>query len=79
MTKAQKIKVEQKDASAEPIPLVIFAESVRELSKAGKALNSSPLKHRAILLLLKDMTGLPGGDIDKVLSALPLLEKEYLK
>lgn len=79
MTKAQKLKVEQKDTSAEPIPLVVFAESVRDLAKAGKALQSSPLKHRAIVLLLNDMTGLPQRDINKVLSALPLLEKEYLK
>lgn len=47
----------------------ILASAIIEIAKSAKALLSSRLSGRAILVLLKDSTGLPMSDIEKVLVA----------
>ena len=49
------------------------------IDEAIKRLVSGPVKRRAIVLLLNDLTDLPMSDIDKVLLALGELRKTYLK
>lgn len=62
-----------------PEPMELIAASIIEISNAFKKMNSSQLKPRTIYLLIKDMTGISMGDIEKVLTAAQLLEKEFLK
>lgn len=71
-----KVTVIQDDES---ISFSVLASSIKELSKVGNQLKNSPLNEKAIVLLLQDMTKLSRDDIKKVLNALPLLEKTYLK
>jgi hypothetical protein len=76
MAKNQKIKVVQPD---EEIPTEILAEAIVKLSAVGKTLKGSRLKKHTILLLLKDATKIPFHEIEKILDALPELERLYLK
>jgi hypothetical protein len=61
------------------VPLEIMAESIVALSQFGKKMSASRLRQRAVLLLLKDMTGISPEKIKKILDALPDLEQQYLK
>lgn len=63
----------------EELPVDILVEHIIKLADVGGQLVNSRLKMRTIIVLLKDMTGLPFGDIKRVLEALPNLEREYLK
>lgn len=56
-----------------------MADAVKKLSQVGAALRESNLSERAILILLADITKMSKSDIQKVLNALPRLEKEFLK
>jgi hypothetical protein len=56
-----------------------LAEEISELSDAMQILTNSKLSERALLLLLKDATGLGLGDIKRVMHALPNLKNWYLK
>jgi hypothetical protein len=47
----------------------ILASAIIEVADSAKALLTSRLSGRAILVLLKDQTGLPMADIEKVLVA----------
>lgn len=67
-------KVEVLESSLEAI-----ADHVAVIAEVGKMIKNSRLKERAILLLLKDATGLSMTDISRVLDALPKLEMKYLK
>jgi hypothetical protein len=53
--------------------------AIQEVSDAFKKLQNSKVKDRVILLLLKDATGLPMGDIENVLKAAASLKAKYLK
>lgn len=75
MAKEIVIKKDEKN----PEPMELIAASIIEISNAFKKMNSSQLKPRTIYLLIKDMTGISMGDIEKVLTAAQLLEKEFLK
>lgn len=55
-----------------------IAESILRVGDVGKRLAASGLSRRAILVLLRDATNLPMGDIKLVLDALPQLSKFYL-
>ena len=63
----------------ENIPTEILAEEIVRLSKAAQALKNSRLTKRAILVLLKDSTGMSFAQIKLVLEALEDLEKTYVK
>lgn len=56
-----------------------MAEHIAKLSKLGKEFMNSRLKHRTVVLLLHDLTGISKTNIVNVLKALPDLEKEFLK
>lgn len=58
--------------------LEALATHIDQLSRACVVLDSSRLKRRAVLILLKDMTGLPLYRIEAVLDALPELSKRYV-
>lgn len=62
-----------------PEPMEIIAKSIIDIAAAFKKLENSRLQSRAILLLLKDATGISMGEIDKVLKAAANLEKTYIK
>lgn len=47
----------------------ILASAIVEVADAAKSLLASRLSGRAILVLLKDSTGLPMADIEKILVA----------
>ena len=56
-----------------------IADAVVELSKIGKAIESSRMKQRTVILLLHHKTKVSKTDIAYVLNALPDLERHYLK
>jgi hypothetical protein len=76
-TKEQKVIVKKDTENPEPIEVI--AKAILDLSKGMEKLNNTPIRRRVILLLLNDATGLPMGTIDKVLTALPYLKRDYLK
>jgi hypothetical protein len=57
-------------------PIVTAIEDVAE---AVKKLQSSKVKERVILLLIRDQTQLPLTDIQQVLNAAASLKSRYLK
>ena len=67
----------QPEPGEEPLPLEIMEKAIVAISKIGEQINKSRLKRRAILILIRDVTGLPLNDIDAVLNALPELEKTF--
>lgn len=75
--KDQKVNVIRN--SENPEPLEIIAQSIIEISNGFKKLASSKIKPRVLYLLIKDLTGLPIGTIEKVLNAIPELEKQFIK
>jgi len=62
-----------------PEPLQIIAKSIIDLSDAYKRIEDGPLKRNTIVVLLKDATGLPARDINKILDAVLKLKQYYLK
>jgi len=56
-----------------------LGDGIMKVAKVGEQLQKSNLKERAILLLLRDMTGLSMGDIKAVLEAIPMLDMKFLK
>lgn len=55
-----------------------IAEAIRQFSDLADALARSGLSQRAMLVLIKDCSGVPQKQIKKVLDALPTLKKIYL-
>lgn len=60
------------------VPLEIISTHIARLSELGQQLKNSRLKERAVVLLLRDLTGLALVDIEKILKAIPRLV-EFLK
>lgn len=56
-----------------------IAEDIRRISETTKALFASGLTERAYIILISEMTRVSRTDVEKVLKALPALEKTYLK
>lgn len=56
-----------------------IAEHIEKLAAVGAAFHGSRLKAKTVLVLLNHMTKVPQRDIEIILNALPLLEREYLK
>jgi hypothetical protein len=52
-----------------------IVEGLREFAEMGRALNRSKLKRRAVVLLLRDLTGVGVKEIELVLNALPEMEQ----
>lgn len=64
---------------ANPEPDELIAASIIKISEGMQAINKGPLNRRAILVLLKDATGLTFAEITKVLDAQADLRRLYLK
>lgn len=74
MVKKQPEKVQVNADSLEAI-----ADHVAALSEIGKMIKNSRMKMHTICLLVKNMTGIKLEDVERVLNALPELEKRFLK
>lgn len=77
--KPKKTKLKVMQSPDKQVPTEILAQSIVNLSEGMKKIQDSILTERAILVLLKDLTGLPQKDIKAVLDGLAGLEKTYLK
>jgi hypothetical protein len=53
--------------------------AIQDVADAVKKMQSSKVKERVILLLIRDQTNLPLTDIQQVLNAAANLENKYLK
>ena len=72
-------KVIVKKDEENPEPTEVIAAAIIEISAAIKKMDAGRLKRRAILVLLRDQTGLPMSEIERVLNAIGDLEKDYVK
>jgi len=77
MAKAAKATVKINEENPEPEELI--ASSIIQLAEGVEKLNKSRLNQRAILVLLKDMTGISMNQIDRILKAVGQLKTHYLK
>lgn len=77
MSKLPKVTVKLNDEVPESFELI--AASILKISELGEAVRKTALNERAILLLIRDATNVPMGDIKLVLDALPLLKRKYCK
>lgn len=62
-----------------PEPVEILAKSIMDLSDGYNKVMSGHLKRHALVVLLKDATGLSQRDIVKVLDAISSLKTMYTK
>lgn len=62
-----------------PIPVAILAESIVEIAEAMRKINSTNLNRRALLVLLKDASGVSMVEIQNVLNKLADLDKLFCK
>ena len=67
------------DSNTLEINLEEIAEAIEILSRIGDKLTESRLTERAVVLLIRDASGVNKGIIRKVLKALPELRTHYLK
>lgn len=79
MAKAKEQPVTIKKDEQNPEPMELIAASIIEIAAAVRKLQNGKLKPRVVHLLIKDMTSIPLGTIEKVLNAAQSLEKTYLK
>lgn len=79
MTKAKTKTITVKVDDQNPQSLELLATSIIELSEGVKKLLSSRITRNAIVVLLKDSTGLSARDINNVLEAVENLKKAYTK
>jgi hypothetical protein len=56
-----------------------IAKNIAALAKSVEGLLSGPLKRRALVILLANSSGLAQTHVDKVLTALADLEKDWLR
>ena len=68
--------IQNPDAPVEP---EILAEAIVRISTAIQALSKSGLNREAIIVLVKDRTGLPKKTIDLVLNSLEQLKRHYCR
>jgi hypothetical protein len=67
-----------KDEQGNEVAIEVIAAEIVKISEGFEAMSKSRLTRRAILILLKDATGMGISDIDRVLKASENL-KYYLK
>ena len=79
MAKQKQQSVIVKRDEKNPQSMELIADSIIEISKGFRRLSESRLKQRVIVLLIKDLTGVSMGDIEKVLNAAQQLEKQFIK
>lgn len=56
-----------------------MADNIAKVAEVGATIKNSRLKEKAVLVLLKDLTGESQATIKKILDALPELERQYLR
>jgi hypothetical protein len=71
-----KLVVSQPDP---PIEKPILAEAIVEISDGVTELLKSGVNHRAVVVLLRDQTGIAKRDIEHVLRALKSLKQDYCR
>lgn len=71
------LKVKRNEENPEPIEII--AQSIIDIAEGMKKINESKLNRRALIVLLKDQTGLPGRDINLVLNSLAALKDDFIK
>lgn len=79
-TQKPEVKIKQNEQNPEPIELI--AQAIIDISMAFKKIENSPLKKRALTLLIQDAC--PGKNIsmsaiETILNTIPELEKYYIK
>jgi hypothetical protein len=62
----------------EPESVEVIAASIIAIAEAFERIERGPLTQRAIVLLLRDITGMSLGEITKVLDAVPKL-RQFVK
>lgn len=74
-TKTITVKVNEEN----PEPVELIAKSIIELSDGYRKIMSGHLKRHALVVLLKDATGISQRDIIKILEAVSDLKNMYTK
>lgn len=77
MKKEQLVKVTLTEGNPEPVE--IMAQAIIRISDAMLRISNSGLSERALVVLIKDYSGVPQGDIRRVLTALKDLKRMYTK
>lgn len=62
-----------------PVPAEIIAQSIVEIAKGMKVLNSMRLSRRAIVTLIHEQSKIARRDIEIVMNNLDRLEQDWLK
>lgn len=62
-----------------PIEKNILALAIKDIATALKRLQQSGVTQEAIIVLVKDRTGLTKGDIKTVFAALSQLEQDFVR
>jgi hypothetical protein len=73
--KYQGVKIEQ-DAE-KPVEKVVLAAAILKISEAMEDLRKSGLNEDAIIVLVRDRTGIAKGTLKAVFSALASLRRDY--
>lgn len=73
---SKQIKVKKSDP---PESKEILAEAIISIGDAVNKLKSSGINEKAVIVLIRDKTGLPKGTIKTVLDSLPQLQRWYCK
>lgn len=68
-----------KQDTDKPVPDEVLAESIKAISDGMKKIRAGRLNDRALVVLLKDASGVPIYEIKKVLDGMESLEANYLR
>lgn len=72
-----KVKVIQKEG--EEVPTEVLAKAIVQLDEAAQQMQRGPLKRKAIVVLLNDMSGVSRSKIEVILNCLTELRATYVK
>jgi hypothetical protein len=78
-TKNNKQTITVKTNEENPEPLELIAASIITIADGIRKINSSRLKKRAVLLLLRDVTGIGMNEIEKIIDCADKLEAHFVK
>lgn len=73
------MKLQVKQDPEDEVPTEILAKSIEKIANGYDVMNKSRLNKRALLILLRDASGVSMTEIQKVLNGLENLKKLYLK
>lgn len=71
--------VKQPQPPADPIPVEILAQSIKDISEGFKRMDASRLSRKALVLLISEHSGVGRNQVTYVLNTLAELERIYLK